>query len=184
MAILIPLRAWRGAVRRTLSVRFVLALAMTISFAAVLALSLPLSGSLSLPAIDLPSSTTSRSGDLAGIARVTDGDTLRIGAQAIRLNGIAAPERSEPGGSESTRYLRALVEGRDIACRDTGARTYGRIVATCQLTNGRDIGAAMVEGGHARDCARYSGGRYAGAEQRARASGRDLSKTYPLPRYC
>ncbi|MBO43329.1 MAG: hypothetical protein CMM28_06350 [Rhodospirillaceae bacterium] len=35
-----------------------------------------------------------------------DGDTIVVGKQAIRLNGIAAPERNEPGGKEATAYMR------------------------------------------------------------------------------
>jgi micrococcal nuclease len=107
-----------------------------------------------------------------------------IGSDTIRIHGIAAPERNEFGGLESTRYMRGLVEGREVACADTGERTHGRLVATCRLTDGRDVGAAMVEAGHARDYPRFFGGRYGSAEGRSRSNGRDLSKTYTLPGYC
>jgi endonuclease YncB( thermonuclease family) len=35
-----------------------------------------------------------RAMEIAGTARVVDGDTLEIGAQSIRLHGIDAPEAS------------------------------------------------------------------------------------------
>ena len=36
-----------------------------------------------------------RAMEIAGTARVVDGDTLEIGAQSIRLHGIDAPEASQ-----------------------------------------------------------------------------------------
>ena len=57
-----------------------------------------------------------------------------------------------------------------------GTRTRGRVVGTCRV-GGRDIGAELVGSGLARDCPRYSKGRYARLETPA---GRRL----PLPGYC
>ena len=33
--------------------------------------------------------------DISGVASVTDGDTLRIGSERIRLHGIDAPESAQ-----------------------------------------------------------------------------------------
>ena len=124
---------------------------------------------------------------MQGIATVKDGDGVILNGTEIRLQGIAAPEdnefKREPGGPESTRSLRTLVESKHIRCDLDGTRARGRPVGICYLGS-LDIGEHQVRTGHARDCPRFSRGRYAGAEQTARATGRDLSATYSLPAYC
>ena len=126
-------------------------------------------------------------GELSGIAGVVDGDGLLIGGVEVRLQGIAAPEdnahKVERGGPEATRALRRLAEGRTASCYLDGSKTRGRPVGIC-LVNGEDVGAVMVRKGFARDCPRYSKGRYADAEKAAVRSGRNLATIYPLPRYC
>ena len=126
---------------------------------------------------------------MTGIAKAHDGDDVRFGKVRIRLQGIAAPEDRrnlrEPGGPEATEHLRKLVDGRELTCLldgETAGRTM-RPSAICYL-DGHDIGTLQVRAGHARDCPRYSGGRYAEAEAAARADGNDLSAIYPLPDYC
>jgi endonuclease YncB( thermonuclease family) len=89
---------------------------------------------------------------LAGQASVIDGDTLRVAGQKVRLQGLAAPEISEAGGHKATAVGICYVEGRDVA-------------------------AELVKHGLARDCERFSGGRYRELET---PSGRLL----PLPFYC
>jgi len=105
----------------------------------------------------------------------------------IRLQGIAAPEdnhaRREPGGPEATASLHAIVDGKRLRCELDGTKARGRLVAMCFI-GGTDVGEMQVLAGHARDCPHYSGGRYATAEMKARAVGRDLSAIYALPAYC
>ena len=67
------------------------------------------------------------------VTHVRDGDTIVVGKQAIRLNGIAAPERNEPGGNEATAYMRQLVLGKLLNCMDNGKWTHDRLVAVCHL---------------------------------------------------
>lgn len=124
--------------------------------------------------------------DIEGIARVVDGDGISVGdIPDVRLQGIAAPEKRDLGGAESTANLRALVEGKAVVCRPDGTKTRGRPVAVCYITGTTtELGLYQVETGHARDCPRFSKGCYAAAEAKARAAGRDLSAIYPLPRYC
>ena len=125
---------------------------------------------------------------MIGIATAHDGDDVRFGRVQVRLQGIAAPEdyrgNREPGGPESTRHLAEIIDGREVTCHLDGT-TAGRYrpVGICFL-DGDDIGELQVRAGHARDCPRFSGGRYAEAEAAARADGNDLSKIYPLPDYC
>ena len=116
---------------------------------------------------------TAQPSGISGPASVADGDTIRVLGIAIRLQGVAAPERDDADGPAATAFLRQLVEGRDVTCVPDGTKTRGRIVAVC-FRDGQDIGQAIIEAGHARDCPRFSGGRYAVAEARARAAGRDL----------
>lgn len=111
---------------------------------------------------------------IEGPARVRDGDTVVVAGQPVRLMGVAAPELSEPGGSASKATMRAITHGRVVACELTGARTYDRRVGICYI-DGRDIGAEIIARGHARDCPRYSGGRYAALE---------INHALPLPGYC
>ena len=60
-------------------------------------------------------------GTLVGeVTYVRDGDTIELGSMAIRFQGIAAPEGSEPGGAEATK-ARARQE---VRCELTGKRTY------------------------------------------------------------
>ena len=101
----------------------------------------------------------------------------------IRLNGLAAPEWDEPGGQAATRAMVELVDGRNLRCELDGERTGDRCVGVCYL-EGVDIAAEMVAAGLARDCPRYSGGRYRDAELKAAAAGATIGQTYPLPGYC
>jgi micrococcal nuclease len=113
---------------------------------------------------------------LTGTARVVDGDTLGVAGVRVRLKGVAAPELGEPGGAEARAFVAELVDGRTVVCELTGERTRGRRVGYC-AREGRDVGAEVIRAGLARDCPRYSGGRYAEVESAAAAS-------LPFPGYC
>jgi endonuclease YncB( thermonuclease family) len=125
---------------------------------------------------------------ISGIAKVKDGDGILFGQIEIRLQGIAAPEdrrgARDPGGQESSAHLRSLAETKMVACELDGtvAGGSGRPVGICRI-DGRDLGLAQIEAGHARDCPAFSGGRYADAEKIASAT-RNLALIYPLPDYC
>ncbi len=117
---------------------------------------------------------------LGTVSKVRDGDTLVVERTPVRLQGVAAPERNQPLGREATRFLRALVLGREVVCHPDGSRSWDRIVARCYL-DGQDLGAALVAAGLARDCPRYSGGRYRRLELRAAG---EIRIRYRLPSYC
>ncbi len=116
------------------------------------------------------------------VTRVRDGDTIEIGEIAIRLQGVAAPELRDPLGREAGAAMRRLVKGRVVECVPDGSRSYDRIVAVCFL-DGQDIGAWLIGRGLARDCPRYSKGRYRDIETAA-ATHTAIVSLYPLPRYC
>lgn len=96
---------------------------------------------------------------------VTDGDTMRAGDLRIRIFGIDAPERSDPGGPAATEALRGLIEGRTLDCEEMDLDRYGRTVARCMLPDGRDLACALVAMGAARDWPKFSKGAYAGCEE-------------------
>lgn len=115
------------------------------------------------------------------VTHVRDGDTIELEGVPIRLQGLSAPERGEPFGKESSDYMRALVLGKALRCELNGERTHDRVVGICFLDEA-DISALIIREGLARDCPRYSGGRYAADERQAKRTG--LHKVYRLPAYC
>lgn len=125
-------------------------------------------------------------GTIEGVATAKDGDDVVVQGIDIRLQGIAAPEDNsaarQTGGPEATASLGRIVNGKHVVCVPDGTKARGRPVATCSV-GGQDVGELLVRAGHARDCPRFSKGRYAAAELAARAT-RDLSAIYPLPSYC
>lgn len=126
----------------------------------------------------IPVSMANEQAVLTGaVTHVRDGDTIEIAKVPIRLNGVSAPELDEPLGKQSKKFMRELVEGRDVRCELNGQKIYDRFVGTCYL-DGNDIGISLINAGLALDCPRYSGGRYVEFEQ---VAARDL---ITLPRYC
>lgn len=119
---------------------------------------------------------------LVGIARVTDGNSLRIAGERIRLHGIDAPEgrqqcRRASGeawacGEAATARMAALAEGREVVCAVRERDRYDRLIARC-AADGKDVGAALVEEGLAWAYRRFSPD-YIAHEERARAAGRGV----------
>nr|WP_294507092.1 thermonuclease family protein [uncultured Rhodopila sp.] len=113
-----------------------------------------------------------------GTLAVLDGDTLRIGDQVIRLDGIAAPprgsvcragDRDVDCGAASANALAALVRDKPVDCGITGHDGYGRPVGDC-MAGGVALSGAQVRDGWAR--AQSAALRQ--SEESARSSGRGL----------
>lgn len=124
----------------------------------------------------------------AGELSVLDGDTIRIGAVTYRLHGIDAPEKAQGCpregvtwlcGAEAAKYLRTLVEGREIACEAKERDRYGRTVAVCRA-GGLDLNREMVRAGLAWAYVQYSSD-YADSEAEARISGRGIWTSEAVP---
>jgi endonuclease YncB( thermonuclease family) len=92
----------------------------------------------------------------AGHVTATDGDSLRVGNQRIRLIGIDAPEltqtcRDARGGPwdcgrAAKARLAELVASDNVSCSARDTDRYGRTLASCSA--GRiDLGEAMVRDG-------------------------------------
>lgn len=112
---------------------------------------------------------------------VIDADTLRLAGTKIRLNGIAAPEHGHPAYRKGKIFVRRLLrQSESITCNLMGEQTHDREVGYCfAIMDGKkvDIQAEVVSAGLARDCRRYSGGRY------RRLEGGE-ARGLPLPGYC
>lgn len=115
---------------------------------------------------------------ISGRASVTDGDSLEIRGERIRLHGIDAVEarqqcrdrngRSWPCGRRAAFALEDAIGGRTVQCRERDRDDYGRIVARCTAGT-TDLSAEMVSRGYAIVLRRY-GREYVPIEDRARAA--------------
>lgn len=101
---------------------------------------------------------------LTGKCYVIDGDTIQIGKVRLRLAGIDAPELDHPWGQKAKWELVKLCKGQVITAEIEPRLSYDRVVATCYLPDGRDLGAEMVKRGLALDWPKFSGGRYSHLE--------------------
>lgn len=90
--------------------------------------------------------------------RVADGDTIELGGQRIRLQGIDAPElhqecrdasgRNWPCGRRARSELRKLIGNDSVQCEQRTKDRFNRSVAVCRAGS-RDLGEAMVRSGFA-----------------------------------
>src|ERR1051325_3472732 len=78
---------------------------------------------------------------------VIDGDTFDLNGERIRLFGIDAPEKKQPGGAEATAELRRLMR-RDPVCKEVHRDRYERTVSLCAI-DGTDLSLAMIRAGQA-----------------------------------
>lgn len=94
---------------------------------------------------------------LVGSARVSDGDSLVVNGQRIRLEGVDAPELQQtctrdgaeyPCGQRAREALVKLIGSREVSCESNGEDRYGRILARCVIDE-RDLAALLVEQGWA-----------------------------------
>ena len=131
-----------------------------------------------LQVLALPASAQTLNGKLV---HVRDADTIELatsrGRIPIRLNGVDAPELDERGGRAGKRWMARAYGGQPLRCVLNGDKTYDRWVGVCYDSDGTDIGAAVIASGHARDCPRFSGGRYRKYETKA-------SRAIPSKPYC
>lgn len=121
--------------------------------------------------------------EVAGPARVVDGDTFSVGAERVRLWGVDAPEGRQvcqdargqgyACGDVARNQLVRLIGGRAMRCEVRDRDPYGRAVSRCRAGSA-DLGEAMVRAGWAVDYRQFSRGAYASAEAEARRARRGL----------
>ena len=105
-------------------------------------------------------------GELRGRAHSIDGDTIIIKGTKIRLAGVDAPELDQPFGQKAKWALVEVCKGQVITAKLNGETSHDRLVGTCYLPDGRDIGAELIAQGLALDWAHFSGGKYRHLEPR------------------
>ncbi|MDV0439819.1 thermonuclease family protein [Xanthomonas sacchari] len=120
--------------------------------------------------------------ELVGRATVTDGDTLTVAKQRIRLWGIDAPEsaqqcttkdgRSWPCGRRSAAALDSYVLDKTVRCQPKDTDRYGRVVAEC-FVQGQSVNRRMVSSGWAVAYRQYATA-FIGDEADARQHQRNL----------
>ena len=120
---------------------------------------------------------------ISGLARVTDGDTIRIANERIRLHGIDAPELRQKCGTETgepyqcgisaAEKLREAIGNQSVDCQFFERDRYNRIIGTCFNATGKNIQSWMVESGWAVAYRRYST-RYVEEEAAAREAKRGI----------
>jgi endonuclease YncB( thermonuclease family) len=116
---------------------------------------------------------------------VSDGDTLTLldankSRHRIRLDGIDAPERSQPYGQRARQSLASLAHGRTAQAHCPKTDRYGR--AVCRVTvDGVDVGLEQIRRGLAWHYVRYANEQssaerfaYEQAERAARTSATGL----------
>ena len=94
---------------------------------------------------------------ITGRAYAVGGDTLRIGRQTVRLDGVEAPDRDQTClrannrrwrcGEAARSALSRLVSGRQVTCDPAGKHDAGHVRASCSVGSD-DLAASLVEGGH------------------------------------
>lgn len=106
----------------------------------------------------------------AKVVKVSDGDTIMIlqGKQQIkvRLYGIDAPEKKQPYGEKSRKFLANLIAGQIVEVKEKGKDKYKRVLGIV-YHNEQDINAQMVSNGYAWAFEKYSK-RYMSQQSRAK----------------
>ena len=117
------------------------------------------------------------------VSRVSDGDTLWVRPDGdrrkpvkLRLQGIDAPERCQPWGTQATAALNGRALGQRVQVQGRASDDFGRLLVELRLERGgADIGAWMVGQGHAWSPRfRHHPAAYARQEREARAARRGL----------
>lgn len=114
---------------------------------------------------------------LEGQARVTDGDSIVLDNERIRLRGIDAPELNQICGKDGAYYpcgrmahdeLVGLIDGKPVNCQGNERDRYGRLLAVC-LAGVVEINRQLVRSGWA-----VAYGDFEGEEDAARQAGLGL----------
>ena len=128
---------------------------------------------LILPILALLAAPAVAADYLGEVLAVSDGDTFTMQSETgnvrVRICGIDAPERGQPGYGQATGVLSNLIEGKTVHCLQVGEgtvcdgrsppRSRDRVVAQCFLDK-LDIAEEMTKSGTACDWPKFSGGRY------------------------
>jgi micrococcal nuclease len=84
-----------------------------------------------------------------GQAQAIDGDTIRYGAERIRIRGLNALELTDPGGREALERLNQLLREGTIRIVPHGKDVYDRTVADV-FVNGQNVAEILKAEGYAK----------------------------------
>ncbi|WP_372575018.1 thermonuclease family protein [Ruegeria jejuensis] len=103
---------------------------------------------------------------------VRDADTIVLNGKhgtPVRFEGVDAPELDTQAAIEGKQWMIGFVTGKAVRCELTGEMNGDRHIGTC-YGDGENLSEKVIAAGHALDCRRYSGGRYARFETPAAKS--------------
>ncbi|WP_447728864.1 thermonuclease family protein [Sphingomonas koreensis] len=116
--------------------------------------------------------------------QVIDGDSLRIGARTVRLQGADAVEYQQPCrtpegrewrcGVEARKALAALVGKGELVCEAHATDNFGRTVSSCSVRGVADLAAALVAQGWAVSGDGEREGGYTAEQQAAQSAKRGI----------
>ena len=110
---------------------------------------------------------------ISGIAKVIDGDTIKINSDKIRFFGIDSPEQKQlcnktylsifaisftknyPCGKISTNKLKNFINNKLVTCKFSKIDRYKRLIAEC-FKDKTNVNAWMVRNGYAVAYLKYS----------------------------
>jgi endonuclease YncB( thermonuclease family) len=142
-------------------------------------------------ALVIPAAATEAHWVLTGSASVSDGDTIEIGDDVVRLFGIDAAELSQSCstkgktrwrcGTQARNRLIEIIDDRYVRCAGNQRDNYGRLLARCTVDGGAiDLGGTLVLEGLAWAFRRYSD-LYIAEEEDARAARRGVWRAPTQP---
>ncbi|NGO62908.1 thermonuclease family protein [Rhizobium daejeonense] len=91
--------------------------------------------------------------EFSGRFFVVDGDTLALGSQRLRLEGIDAPEAGQSCGEANAAWacgatararLSEIATMKALTCRGSQADRYRRQLVRCRTSGDGDVGAVLV----------------------------------------
>ncbi len=136
---------------------------------------------LTLLALSFTATPAHAAEDIIGVASVTDGDTIVIHGERIRLEGIDSPEtrqicnrRGEDWrcGKDASFALADMIGRKTVRCENLGRDRYKRVLGRCWLGD-TDLNGWMVSQGWA-VAYRYYSKEYIPQENQAKAARRGI----------
>ena len=104
-------------------------------------------------------------GEISGVPKIIDGDTIKILNKRIRFHGIDTPEKKQfcvknskkyKCGQEATNALKKKIDGKTVTCKvQNKLDRYKRYIGVCFLGD-IDLNKWMVRNGYAVAYRRYS----------------------------
>ncbi len=86
------------------------------------------------------------------VNRIRDGDTIEVSGVPIRFGSLDCAEANTSEGQRATARMRTLVAGQRLICHLNGRTSYDRKIGSCQMSDGRDLAAVLIQEGY---CGRY-----------------------------